>query len=373
MKRNETLALFEEETKALSVIRTETALSRFPMHRLSRGKEIQIELKNQGGAIHWNVSHNSKYGQPGPLAYKIDTLIINRRIDRTGRPVPTMLRLGSLREIAEEVGSGTNTTTVKQALLQNATASIAAKIHYKTHDAGEKSLEAVFTRYQVIFTGETLPNGSSADAVYLVFNSIYHDILNNAIYRPLDYDYMKALTPAAQKFYEIVSYQIYAALHHHNARARLLYSEYCLLSTAARYYDFDHVKKQMYKVHRPHIDSGYIAKVTYEATTNEAGEADWWMCYTPGRNAGREYHAFTGSSKARRSKKTPKAGLTLPLAETEKAPGQPQASGTNSQGSQPTTPASTPEQRPSKPVRARKAVPTTEGIPMEAQPGVVSS
>ena len=90
-----------------------------------------------------------------------------------------------------------------------------------------------------------------ADAVYLVLNEIYLKVLNAAVTRPLDYDYMKSLPPAAQRFYEIVSYQIYAALLHENERAKLRYSEYCLLSTATRYLDFDHVKKQMYKIHLP--------------------------------------------------------------------------------------------------------------------------
>jgi len=282
---------------ALTALRTETALSRFPLHRLTKGKTVQIELENQASAVLWRVDHNSRYGQPGALAYKLDSLFINRRIEEAGRPVPKIIRLGSLREIAEEVGSGNNTGTVKQALLQNATASITAKISYRTHSDGERWLEAVFNRYSVVFTGERLPHGEAADAVYLVLNDIYQEILNTAIFRPLDYDYMKSLPPIAQRFYEIVSYQIYAAVRHRNPRAKLLYSDYCLLSTATRYPDFDHIKKQMYKVLRPHIQSGYIAKVEYEALINERGEADYCLYLTPGPNAGREYEAFSGGGK----------------------------------------------------------------------------
>jgi len=299
VKDTQTLQLLQEETNALSVIRTETALSRFPMHCLAKGKQIEIELKNQGGAVYWNVSHNTKYGQPGQLAYKIDTLIINRRIEETGRPVPKIIKLGTLAEIAQELGSAShNSNSIKQALAQNATASVTAKINYRTHEKGEKWLEAVFNRYSVVFTGETLPNGLSADAVYIVLNDIYQEILNTAVFRPLDYDYMKSLPPAAQRFYEIASYQIYAAVHHNNPRAKLLYSEYCSLSTATRYHDFEQVKKQMYKILRPHVQSGYLAKVSYEPTVNAAGEPDWWMYFSPGVNAGREYQAFTGTKKA---------------------------------------------------------------------------
>ncbi len=50
---------------------------------------------------------------------------------------------------------------------------ITTKITYKTKDKGERTLEAVFSRYTAILTGETLPNGTRADAVYLILNDIY--------------------------------------------------------------------------------------------------------------------------------------------------------------------------------------------------------
>jgi hypothetical protein len=45
--------------------------------------------------------------------------------------------------------------------------------------------------------------------VYLVLNDPYREVLNNAPTRPLDYEYLKTLTPSAQRFYEIVSYKIW--------------------------------------------------------------------------------------------------------------------------------------------------------------------
>ena len=60
----------------LNLIRTETALSRYPVHRLAKKGNIEIELRNNETAFKWEVSYNSKYGQPGPLAYKLDTLIM---------------------------------------------------------------------------------------------------------------------------------------------------------------------------------------------------------------------------------------------------------------------------------------------------------
>ena len=88
------------ELLPLNTIRVETALSRYPVHRLARKGSIKIEvteLNTRGeSTLKWKVSYNSDYGQPGPLAYKLDTLIINRRIEEARRPIPRMLKLGSL-------------------------------------------------------------------------------------------------------------------------------------------------------------------------------------------------------------------------------------------------------------------------------------
>jgi hypothetical protein len=88
-------------------------------------------------------------------------------------------------------------------------------------------------------------------------------VLNNAPVRPLNYDYLRQLPPAPQRFYEIVSRRIFAALKYQHAEAKLLYSEYCTYSAQQRYFNYDQFKKQMYKIHRPHLTSGYLKTVRY--------------------------------------------------------------------------------------------------------------
>lgn len=172
------------------IIRTETALSRFPIHRLSKKGNINIAIKvtKPTGEIktRWKVSYNSEYGQPSPLAYKIDTLIINRRLEEEGKPTPKLIRLGSLNEICRELGinDGQGVKQTKNALLQNVGALIAAKFSYKTTSGEERTVEIADTRYGIIFTGEKLPSGDKADAVHIVLHDIYREILNNAQNRP---------------------------------------------------------------------------------------------------------------------------------------------------------------------------------------------
>lgn len=317
----------------LNRIRVETALSRFPIHRLARKGSVSIDLQriteNGEADFKWEVSYTAKYGQPGPLAYKIDTLIVNRRVDEARRPLPELIRLGSLTDICSEMGmvdSGENRAHIRKALLQNAFAAITAKIRYKTRSGSEKWAEIGYTRYSVIFTGEILPAGNQADAVYAILNPPYRDLLNQVEMRPLDYNYLRFLAPGSQRFYELASFQIFGAIASGRPRAKIVYSSYCQHAPQMRYPDFEHLKKQMYKVHLPHRESGYILKVDYEKTTNKAGEADWDMFYTPGPKAFAEYRAFTNrqtvaplglnpASQALHSPKTDRAQATLDLVE----------------------------------------------------------
>jgi len=286
----------QELAAVLDIVRTETVLSRLPIHNLSREGNVEVRILKTGPdgqvELKWEVAPNPKFGYPRSLAYKLDTLVINRRIDALGRPLPKLIRLGSLRDIAEELGLGGDTNKVRLALRQNASAFIMAKFKYRTNDGLERSIEADFTRYSVVFTGEPLPDGRKADGVYIVLNDPYREVVNNAPVRPLDHAYMKALSPAAQRFYEIVSYKIFSAIKNKHPYAKLAYSEYCNFSAQHRSNNWNLVRSQMHHVHQPHLRSGYLLKpIDFEKTTDLQGNPDWIFHYIPGPKARAEYAA----------------------------------------------------------------------------------
>lgn len=293
------------KTTDLNVIRVETALSRFPMHRLSkRGRAVEIAILEENAAgdlLRWEVSYNTKYGQPGPLAYKLDSLVISRRVEEVGRPTPKLIRLGSLNDICRQLGlvdSGKNKADIKRALFQNASAFITARIRYKPINGAKRSIEIGDTRYAVIFTGEKLPDGTEADGVHLVLHDAYREILDTAITRPLDYDYLRTLAPTPQRLYELLSYQIYAALKNGHPTATLSYGEFCRYAPQTRYFIYDKVKKQLYNLHKSHKSAGYISGVTFSPTTDREGKADWIMIYIPGPKAREEFEAFAQRGRA---------------------------------------------------------------------------
>lgn len=285
------------ESAALDIIRTETVLSRLPVHNLSKQGSINIQIlkKADAGEIEllWKVSPSRDYGEPRQLAYKLDTIIINQRLDEAGRPLPKLLRLGSLNDICRELGvehlGGKSKVEIKQAFFQNVGALITAKFNYKANDRSERRLEAAFTRYSVIFTGEKLPDGRKADAVYIILNEPFWEVLNNAPVRPLDRAYMKTLPPAAQRFYEIISYKMFSALKNNYPSAKLSYSEYCTYSAQIRHYDRQRVQDQMAKVLRPHKQSGYINSVKYKSVIDDENKPDWELYLTPGPRAHDEF------------------------------------------------------------------------------------
>jgi len=109
----------------------------------------------------WDVSTSAHYGPPGPLAYKLDTLVINRLLDALPRPVPSVLRVGSLRQVAPQLAlntSGRQQEHLKSAFHQNA-APISSPSCATGPRRGQRRLEAGFTRYSVVFQGEVFPDG----------------------------------------------------------------------------------------------------------------------------------------------------------------------------------------------------------------------
>jgi len=288
-----------ESLPSINVIRSETVLSKLPIHNLAKKGRVAINIKriNATGAValRWEVSYSEKFGQPRQLAYKLDTLLINRRIDDERRPLPRLIRLGTLKQICKELRmseNGKNTGDIKTALLQNASAFITANIAYKSNDGAERKIDAGFTRYGVVFTGETLPDGHKADAVYIVLNDPYREVVNHAPTRPLDYDYLSELRPAPQRFYEIISYRVFAALRNNRSEARINYSELCLFAAQQRYFDHEHFRIQMYKVHKPHLDSGYLKAFQHTAIQDAEGKPDWALAYEIGPRARAEYAVF---------------------------------------------------------------------------------
>jgi hypothetical protein len=333
------------ELVSVNFIRVEIVLRKYPMHALqkdSTAKEIVVTDTDPDGNVllRWRVLFTAPEGTPGPLAYRVDRLIIDRAIEeqmKGGEP-PTFVRLGSLNEICIALGTaptGPNMKAIKKALLQlqGTLIDMDGEVHSR------------FSRYGgVTFTGKKLPDGTRADAVYVSLSPEYREILKRAKTRPLDYDYLKELPPASSKFYEIISSRIFGALNSgsESPEARILYSEFCSLSALTRYSIQWEMVKQMKRIIEPHIVSGYVSQVSYEPRRDSTGNADWMMVFIPGPKSRREYEAATKKGVINSSAKV-----------IEIAPAKPSTS-------TPPTPESTPKEPTQEPLNLPPDPPLTE-------------
>src|SRR5438128_6871505 len=85
----------------LSTMRTETVLSRFPMHHRTTREWVTLPIRRPTAhgacACRWAVSYNAYDGPPRPLASHRDTIGIHQLLAALLRPLPRVLTRGSRR------------------------------------------------------------------------------------------------------------------------------------------------------------------------------------------------------------------------------------------------------------------------------------
>lgn len=289
----------------LDPIRVEMVSTEMPVHQLAKRGEQEIRIirrQRHGGQVsmYWKAEPNPAVGRPGQLAYHLDTWVINRRLDEIPRPLPRLIRIGDLREIARELGQGGDTNAVKRAFEQNAATFIRAKLTYRCQSGGEETLEGYFNRYTVFYRGQALPGGRRAESVYISLNDPYYGLVNRSTRRPLDFAYLRQLPPAAQRLYELVSTKVFATIKNRRQSAWMRYSDLCALAVLTRCESKRRMQIQLAAIHRPHVKSGYFETIGYRAVASDDDKPDWIIDYVPGPRARREFEAFNGARARQR-------------------------------------------------------------------------
>jgi hypothetical protein len=124
---------------------------------------------------------------------------------------------------------------------------------------------------------------------------------------PLDWEYMKKLSPRTQRFYEIMSVRMLVAVRYKHKETRITYSEFCMLSAQPRMRTLEAAHAQMSKIHRPHVQNGYITSASFSAIESLDDLPDWEISYIPGPKAEAEYRKFNSESLLDSSVMTAKA------------------------------------------------------------------
>ena len=136
----------------------------------------------------------------------------------------------------------------------------------------------------IFFTGETLPDGTEADAVYVMLNDMYVQNFNNNFVVPLDFQYLQSLEgDITSRMYEVFSVWFYPALENGKRYIQKKYSEICNYFPLTRQDSKWKAKGQLKSAHQQHIATGFLASEPEWIDTYE--KSDWLLRYYIGPKA----------------------------------------------------------------------------------------
>lgn len=282
----------------LEIIRSEYNFLKYPMFDLSGSKRDRIifqESKSSKGLLSetsWKVSRGLDYQFPGSLARKIH-IYLESILSKLKKPIPSLIKLGSLRQIAEAIGicpdSGKNLNLIKSALKSVAATTIEAKGTFKLKDNKSTSFfNGIFHLYDAIYLyGEILPNGTSADSVYVILSQLFTQNYNNSYTIPLDLTLINMMSgDITSRLYELLTLWFYPILKNNITFLDKAYSEICNVCPLIRQPAKNRAIKQLNRAHVELKGKGIIAEVPSFSCYQDD---DWMLKYIPGERA-KEWH-----------------------------------------------------------------------------------
>lgn len=299
IEKQKTQDQLELELKIPKTLRTEFNFLKFPFFDLSKdsGREeirIEEELATKEGQFHilWAVTRSVKGQFPGDFEKHLHRAI-EQIINSKSKPLENPIFLGSLRYIAGMMGihadSGKNYQSIRQAFKNIVKTTIEAKGTYRVKESKKKQyIDDTFHLYdRVIFRGESMPDGETADGVYLMLGSWYLQNMNNNYVVPLDWQFYTNLKGAlTTRMYEYLSIYFYAALERNYEYHEVRYSHLCSYFPMKPQYPGWKARKQLKKAHEALTKSGYFKKIEWLETTETE---DWLVRYWIGDKAKDEY------------------------------------------------------------------------------------
>jgi hypothetical protein len=301
---------------------TERNFLRYPFFWLSNNKADRIELyerierDGEHAEISWKVVRGLDNELPSRLARKIHRLVVEPIINRMPRPVSSVIRLASLREIGRIVGEG-NTDRIKKALEDIVLAGVQSKGTFYLKNR-ESYIDETFHLYDgVIFAGQKLPDGRVADAVYVVLSRWFLENINDGYTVPLNWDYHRSLQgEIVSRMYELLSLDFFIAFEQGREYVDKIYTQWCPYFPIVPQDKLFKVKGQLKSAIYQHMESGYLGK--YPTFTPIPGrQADWTIRFYTGERAIAEYQQakrqkFTPRRQARRLQAPEPRPLDLP-------------------------------------------------------------
>lgn len=280
-------------------LRAEFNFLKFPFFDLAKNSqrekiEIEEEVRTSEGwgRVYWKVARSVDRNFPGDFEKRIHRAV-EQILNATPKPIVNPVRLGSLRYIAKLMGinpnSGKNVKDIQNGLKSIKGVTIEAEGSFKLK--GKKHAEEkneTFNLYnRVIMIGQKLPDGTTADAVYVDLGEWYLQNINNHYVVPLDWQYYNQLKGTiTTRLYEMLSIYFFAALERNESVYEINYSRLCNYLPITRQNPQWKARKQLKRAHDILTESGYLAGVEWDEIVEPE---DWRLRYQIGERARAEY------------------------------------------------------------------------------------
>jgi len=258
-----------------------------PYFSLDKGADLlrRIEFKetqqrnNEIFEIIWTVIPHPDFGLPRDFERRLQRAV-EHSISNLPRPISNPVSLPNFRELARMMGitcSGRFVKKVKQGFMAMMMTGIMSKRSY--YNKLKKAwIEEGFHLYdKIIFKGEQLSDGRTADRNYAYFTSGYIDNLNSLYVRPLDFEYLKSLRPIASRLYELLGVKFYG----HQEYIQYKYSTVCKLLPVRRQKSISRSRQQLEIAHDELKNTGFLSNYTWIPINGV--KDDWYIKYVPGK------------------------------------------------------------------------------------------
>jgi hypothetical protein len=304
MKNTQEIKINKKNMELSKTLRSEFHFLKYPFFNLCTNDTkrfiIKIEEieKTEEGEIEtlWKVSRDVEADFPSSFARRIHKEVVEKILDRKRSP-SRLIKLGSLWEICKSIKlapSGRSYIKIKKALEDIVKANITTKRTFKLKkdDGRMEFFDGTFHLYDgVYFLGQRLPDGTEADAVYVLLNDMYLQNFNHNFIVPLDYDYIHSLKGnIASRMYEILILWFYPTFINKRKYIEKKYSNLCDYFPLIKQDIKWKAKKQLSLAHQQHVAKGFLES---DPLWSDIGKKDDWLLrYYIGPRAEQWYYSI---------------------------------------------------------------------------------
>ena len=209
-------------------------------------------------------------------------------ISQKGFPVenPITFSFYELCKLMNINNSGKTKRMIKDALVRTKLAGIESQgsFYYK----GERRwINDIFNLYdRVVFVGELLTNGETADSNYVFLSDWYLKSLNSFYVKPLDFDYYRSLqSTLSGRLYEFLGIQFYGL---QGKPYSVEYRRLCQLLPIVEQKYLSKAKENLCSAHRELQETKFLTQVRWK----EIEKSKWIITYYPGDRVRKESSKF---------------------------------------------------------------------------------